>query len=129
MQSRETKPKTAITQVLKESSIPLTLENIFQHVKAELPETAFSTVYRTVQNLKSEGRILSLDWRDRGGRFEWAKRTHHHHLSCKSCGEIADIDDTILNFQQVKVERETGFSIEHHSIELSGICRGCQKND
>ncbi len=126
MAIRNTKTKTRVLNIFQESAFPLTLSEAFAKVKAKLPDTAYSTVYRIVQNLKDEAKLISLDWRDRNGRFEWAERKHHHHMTCSSCGKIADVDDKILNFKTHKVKTATGFLVEMHSIELIGTCEPCQ---
>lgn len=126
--NRNTKTKNLVEAIFQKSPLPLTLTEVYAATYKEFPETAYSTVYRIVQTMIDNKKLNSLDFKERGGRFEWAQRVHHHHLICNSCGEIKDLDDDILNFKLGKVSEKTGFKIDKHSIELTGICKNCQKN-
>jgi Fur family ferric uptake transcriptional regulator len=64
--------------------------------------------------------------RERGSRFEWAERPHHHHLVCDDCGRTVDIEDRDFGFSGARLRARTGFLVEHHSIELEGTCPDCQ---
>lgn len=125
--SRQTKIRIAITQIFQAYPEPLTLSDMFQYVKIAHPNTAYSTVFRLVLKLMKEGKVVQVDWRERGSRYEWAELPHHHHIVCQTCGKIVDIADTELNFDEKKLEQSTGFLVKHHSIELEGICGECQK--
>lgn len=127
MSARMTKTKAQVLRTFQNTSIPITLQQLYDYVVKHLPDTAYSTVYRLVQQLKKDGKIISLDYRDRGGRFEWADRHHHHHLTCNSCGTITDINDDMIHFTTRAVVKKTGFVIDHHTIELFGRCKPCQK--
>lgn len=126
MHHRNTKTKTLVVNLLKSTAIPTSLNDIFTKVKYKLPNTAYSTVYRIVQKLKSQKKVTAIDWRLRGSRYEWAEMNHHHHLVCDSCGDITDIDDNVLNFESQKITQKTGFITKDHSIELYGVCLPCQ---
>ncbi len=124
---RSTKTKEAVSQILQTYAAPIALNDLYQFIKMSLPKTAFSTVFRIVQKLETEGKVIRIDWRERGSRYEWAGLPHHHHLVCQLCGQIADLDDELLNFDGQKVTEGTGYIINRHSIELEGICPECQK--
>lgn len=126
MISRNTQAKTVVIRIFTDTPIPLTLNDLYNRVRHKLPEVAYSTIYRIVKKMKNEQKLISLDFRDRGGRFEWAKRNHHHHFVCNSCGQITDIDDRLLNFRAQRIAQKTGFVIKRHAIELSGTCKTCQ---
>lgn len=125
---RRTKVKEFVVKILKENRSPLSLDEIHRKVKCTYPKTAHSTIYRILTNLEMEKLIIKTDWKDRGGKFEWANRPHHHHLVCESCDSVVDINDAILNFNEKKVSKSTGFIIKNHSIELTGICAPCQQD-
>jgi Fe2+ or Zn2+ uptake regulation protein len=91
-----------------------------------LPRTAYSTVYRVISRLEAEGKVNRIDWRERGSRYEWAELPHHHHIVCGICGLSVDVDDADLGFSEERIRAATGFLVNHHSIELEGICPDCQ---
>lgn len=126
---RNTRTKEAVIQVLQSFAAPVALNELYQFIKMSLPKTAFSTIFRIVQRLEDEGKIIRIDWRERGSRYEWADLPHHHHIVCQDCGTIKDIDDKLLNFSSQKVSNGTGYVIKRHSIELEGLCQPCQTKD
>lgn len=124
---RSTRTKEAVEHVLKAYASPVSLNDLYQFIKTSLPKTAFSTVFRIVRKLEEDGKIIRIDWRERGSRYEWADLPHHHHIVCQICGNVTDIDDTVLNFDENKVRQHTGYTVQRHSIELEGVCPDCQK--
>jgi Fe2+ or Zn2+ uptake regulation protein len=124
---RNTRATGLVCDLLRTYARPLTVQELHDHVRARFPRTAYSTVYRIVGRLEAEGRVRRVDWRERGSRFEWAALPHHHHIVCSVCGRSVDLDDADLGFSEQRVRRATGFLVDHHSIELEGICPSCQR--
>lgn len=124
---RKTQTKEAVTQVLQSYAAPIALNELYEFIKVSLPKTAFSTIFRIVRQLEAEGKVVPVDWRERGSRYEWADLPHHHHIVCEDCGDVTDIDDQTLNFKAQKISDQTGYQVNHHSIELRGVCGDCQK--
>lgn len=79
-----------------------------------------------MKQLEAAGDVLRIDWRERGSYFEWAADPHHH-IICRICGAIRDLNDNELGFDAHIIERITGFSVKRHSIELDGLCPTCQQ--
>lgn len=126
---RNTRTKMATSQILESFAAPIALRELYAFIKLSLPKTAFSTVFRILQQLEKEGKVIRIDWRERGSRYEWAALPHHHHLVCKECGQITDIDDQTLSFNDTKISEHTGYQISRHSIELEGTCLRCQSKE
>lgn len=126
-QSRNTKTKKLITYIFQTTPEPISLQSLFRYVKISFPHTAYSTIFRTILHLEQAGKVKRVDWRERGSRYEWAERPHHHHIVCQLCGKVVDLDDAILDYDDKKIQAKTGFLTKHHSIELEGICPQCQQ--
>jgi len=123
---RNTVAGKLVTEILAASPTPLTLRELHERVRARSPRTAHSTVFRLVTRLEQERKVVRVDWRERGSRFEWAGRPHHHHIVCGDCGRTADLEDRDLGFSESRLRSRTGFLVSHHAIELEGICPDCQ---
>ena len=115
-----------MVEILQNCRTPLTLSELHARVCEELPQTAHSTVFRLVGRLEAERKVVRVDWRERGSRFEWAERPHHHHIVCGDCGLTIEIKDRDLGFSEARLRSRTGFLVSHHSIELEGTCPDCQ---
>jgi len=127
MNTRNTKAKEAIARIFQVHARPLSLTELHKYLLVSLPSTAYSTVFRLVSALEEEKKVVRIDWRERGSRYEWADLPHHHHIVCQVCGKVVDVDCDLFKFREQDIETATGFSIQHHSIEFEGICRDCQK--
>ena len=124
---RNTRVRRAVTEIMESARAPLSLRDLHERVRRELPATAYSTIFRLAERLEREGRIVRVDWRERGSRFEWADRGHHHHIVCDDCGRTVDLEDRDLGFSERRIQSRTGFRVKHHSIELEGTCADCQR--
>ena len=125
---RNTRASRMVADILRTYATPLTLQQLHGLVREHLPGTAYSTVYRIVGKLLDERKVVRVDWRERGSRYEWADLPHHHHLVCTICGRSVDLDDHDLGFSEERIHARTGFLVDHHAIELDGICPGCQRS-
>jgi Fur family transcriptional regulator, ferric uptake regulator len=126
---RKTPASRLVVDLLQTYARPLSLQELHVRVRERLPRTAYSTVYRVISRLEAETKVNRVDWRERGSRYEWAELPHHHHIVCGICGRSVDIDDADLGFSEEKIRSATGFLVNHHSIELEGICPDCQGAD
>lgn len=123
---RKTRVSELVVDLLQTYAKPFSLRELHLLVLEPFPRTAFSTVYRVVSRLEAEGKVERVDWRERGSRYEWAELPHHHHIVCGVCGRSVDVDDADLGFSEEGIRAATGFLVNHHSIELEGICPDCQ---
>jgi len=125
---RNTQSGRIIRELLQHASQPMSLAELFERAKQLSPTLAFSTVTRTIARLESTSEVTRIDWRERGSHFEWAADPHHH-IVCRICNTVRDLNDSELGFDSRLVEQRTGFSINRHSIELVGLCQRCQRSN
>jgi len=97
---RQTKTKQIISEIISHSQAPLSLALVYKKTSKHLPHTAFSTVYRILQQFEKEKKVVPINWRQRGQLYEWAGHPHHHHLICENCDSVSDIDDKTLKFNE-----------------------------
>ena len=116
-----------ILQAFREHLGPCDLHELHRTMQYYRPTIAFSTIFRIVQKLEQDKKIIRVDWRERGSKYELADLPHHHHLTCMKCGKVLDINDSHWFFNLKKLELETGFKVEHHHVEIEGICSLCQQ--
>jgi Fe2+ or Zn2+ uptake regulation protein len=123
---RNTKTKMLVEHVFSATREPISVLELFSVIQKKYPKTAYSTIFRIVKQLEQSKKIHTVDWRERGSRYEWALLPHHHHIVCEKCGIIADLEDADVNYNEAKIRTKTGFIITHHSIELEGVCVNCR---
>ena len=123
-----TPQRRAVLNAIAESSGHLTPAAIYERVHKEKPGIGLVTVYRTLDLLTELGLICEVH---AGGscRSYLMRRPseHHHHLICSECGTVADFADCDLNELEQKLSRKTGFEINGHLLEFSGLCQNCRR--
>ena len=89
---------------------------------------SFTSLYRLLNEL-SDKNILKKNLYHNGlYYFEFNDDRHRHYIVCAKCGKISAIENCpIADFEKI-AEKETGYTVISHIVELRGICPDCQKN-
>lgn len=118
--------RSAILDILKSSETPLTPKQILNLVTLKKPDLA--TIYRNLSLLESLGIITSVDLGEGFKRYEMHNPDNHkHHIICRTCGKIGDIEECGLQELEKRIFRKTGFKTEKHRLEFFGVCAVCRK--
>jgi len=120
---RATGPRLLVLGVLRGISRPLSIQELHQRVgRATLNQ---ATLYRMLKQLTAVGLVRQLNFQQAHARYELNELgKHHHHVVCKSCGDIEDVrldDRKLVNH----VVRQSKFKIQQHSLEFFGLCAQC----
>lgn len=129
IEQRYTSKRRALVDVLAHSGRPLTIPDIVEAAD-ELPQ---SSVYRNLAVLEEAAAVRRITG---GGDFALYELSediteHHHHLVCSGCGVVADVtlpqalEDAISGAEK-RIGAETGYDIEHHSLDFVGLCPDCR---
>ncbi|HBI92244.1 MAG TPA: transcriptional repressor, partial [Terrisporobacter glycolicus] len=90
-----------------------------------------ATVYRTMQLLDEIGVISKLNLDDGCIRYEInlnKSETHnHHHLICKKCGKIIEVEDDLMDNVEKEIQSAYKFKILDHDVKFYGLCQDCNK--
>jgi Fur family transcriptional regulator, ferric uptake regulator len=125
---RYTANRQALVEILEASSHPVSIPDVLASGR-DLPQ---SSVYRNLAVLEQAGVVRRVQSGDEFARYELAEdlTEHHHHLICSSCGKVEDFTaspalERTLARAIAAVGDDTGFSAEHHRLDLIGRCRTC----
>lgn len=124
---RMTKQRVVILQALCELEGHASAEDIFRRVTIHRRDVDLSTIYRTLERL-CDLRIISETDLGRGcTEYELVTEQPHHHLVCRCCHQIVDLDHDYLASLAKAIRRDTGFEpiVDHFAI--FGLCPSCQK--
>ena len=121
-----TNQRVIILDYLKENYNHPSVEEIFGFVKKKLPRISKKTVYSNLQFLCNED--LIQDVRVKGVQRYEPKSDLHHHLICRKCGKIRDIQSEELLSHAMKVGKTVkNFYVESTNINFYGICKKCKE--
>jgi len=124
---RLTPQRVAVLKVLVSSERHPSVEQIYEHVKADFPMTSLATIYKTVTLLKEMGEVLELGFSSDNNRYDGKRPYPHPHLICVKCGTIMDLEITTLSELPQEVARRTDYRIVNHRLDFFGICPQCQE--
>jgi Fur family ferric uptake transcriptional regulator len=83
-----------------------------------------SSVFRALVHLSEAGALERVELGDGRARFERAG-SHHEHIVCSKCGEVAEVPGCLIDRAVPEVEKRTGFSVTGHSLTFTGRCADC----
>ena len=125
---RLTHPRRVIISVLEDARVPLSPQTIHQRSLDAHQEIGLVSVYRTLDLLTELGLVRRVHGHDECQGFVLASPGHHHHLVCHNCGaavEFSGVED--LSSLIDHIQEETGFMVDEHLLQFSGLCPQCQR--
>ncbi len=128
---KKTKQRVLVLEALSSRGDKhLTVEEIYEIVKAEFPEIGLATVYRTIQLLLELNLVESVQLGDGYVRYEIGKinerKAHrHHHLICLKCGKVISFRDDLLDELEKRIKESVSFQVINHEVKLYGYCETC----
>lgn len=123
---RLTPQRMLILAALRDSDDHISAEEIHTRVRAKYPYVNISTVYRTLELLKSLGLVTETDLGEGRVRYHFADKGHHHHLICQKCGLILELDESVVLSLRDTLLRNYGFSADFSHLAIFGRCAKCQ---
>ncbi len=120
-----TKNRKIILKSLQKEENPISAEELFDKLKRE-NEIDLSTIYRNLNILEEKGVLLKTTNLDGINYYQINNSNHKHFLTCNNCHKKFVIEDCPVHELEEKIEKETGFIINGHNFEFTGICPDCQ---
>src|SRR5574344_891566 len=106
--------ETILNYVLSVKTHP-TAEEVYKEVRKTNKKISLGTVYRNLDKLSNEGKILRLKFSNEKDRFD-GDISHHYHGVCDKCGNLVDIFLDYYKCIDDDVEKKTKFKVLSHDI-------------
>ena len=123
---RLTPQRLMILDAIASTDGHISAEEIHEEVQVAYPYLDISTVYRTLDLLKTLRLVSETDMGRGHAQYELLSKGLHHHLICRECGRILDMENSILNPLQRAIEEEYDFHAEIEHLAVFGICGDCK---
>ena len=121
-----TGPRKRILDLLRNHPHPMTNKEVY----AALGEGCdLATIYRSMHMLEGMGMVKRYDFGDGIARFELVAEgedDHHHHLICRECSKIVEIDECFPSEFEAQIAAASGYREVSHKLEFFGVCPTCQ---
>jgi Fur family transcriptional regulator, stress-responsive regulator len=121
---RVTRQRLAVLDALVELAHADT-ESVIDAVRRELPETSHQAVYDALRTLTAAGLARRIQPNGSVARYEARVGDNHHHLVCRSCGAITDVDCAVGHVPCLAPSDDHGFVIDEAEVIYWGLCPTC----
>ncbi len=123
---RLTPQRTLVLEAVEESSGHVSVEEIFDRVRARFPRVNLSTIYRTLDLLEQIGMVTKSDLGAGRVQYHRSDDANHHHLVCQRCGGIVDLDENEFAPIWERLEERYNFKIFQRHMAIFGECARCR---
>src|SRR6266545_4803329 len=123
---RVTRPRLAVLEVLTTSPGHLNVDEIAEKVRQRLDSVSTQAVYDVLSALSRAGLARRIEPAGSPARFEGRVGDNHHHVVCRGCGMIADVDCAVGHAPCLDPSNAEGFEVDEAEVTFWGLCPGCQ---
>jgi Fur family transcriptional regulator, stress-responsive regulator len=121
---RVTRPRLAVLEAVHAHPHADT-DTIFGAVRAGLPDVSRQAVYDVLAALTTAGLVRRIQPSGHVARYESRVGDNHHHIVCRSCGVIEDVDCAVGEAPCLTASDDKGFLLDEAEVIYWGLCRDC----
>ncbi len=100
-------------------------DSIIGAVRRDLPDVSQQAVYDVLRALTDAGLVRRIQPSGLVARYESRVGDNHHHVVCRSCGVIADVDCAVGDTPCLTASDDRGFWIDEAEVIYWGVCSIC----
>jgi len=121
---RVTRPRVSVLAAVYEQPHADT-NAIIDAVRQDLGDVSHQAVYDGLRALSEAGLLRHIQPAGSPARYESRVGDNHHHIVCRSCGAIADVDCAVGDAPCMTASDDHGFVIEETEVVHRGLCPEC----
>ena len=103
----------------------ITADAVAEVVRTGIGAISLQSVYDTLALLVSEGLIRRIQPSGSSARFEDRVGDNHHHLICRTCGRVVDVDCAVGAAPCLTPKDDRGYEIDEAEVAYWGRCPDC----
>jgi Fur family ferric uptake transcriptional regulator len=104
----------------------ITADAVAESVRSEIGAISLQSVYDALNVLVTEGLIRRIQPAGSPARFEDRVGDNHHHLICRVCGRVVDVDCAVGKAPCLTAHDDNGYQIDEAEVAYWGRCPDCQ---
>jgi Fe2+ or Zn2+ uptake regulation protein len=124
---RVTRPRLAVLSAVHEHPHADT-DSIIGATRANLGEVSHQAVYDVLRALTDAGLVRRIQPPGSVARYESRVGDNHHHVVCRSCGAIEDVDCAVGDAPCLTASDNRGFAIDEAEVVYWGLCPDCSSS-
>ncbi|HLV58351.1 MAG TPA: Fur family transcriptional regulator [Natronosporangium sp.] len=122
---RVTRPRLAVLEVLSRGG-HLEAEQIATEVRERLHPVSTQAVYDVLAALTRVGMLRRIEPAGSPARYEVRVGDNHHHVVCRGCGAIADVNCVVGDRPCLTPDDTSGYEVDEAEVTFWGLCPDCQ---
>jgi Fe2+ or Zn2+ uptake regulation protein len=118
-------PRLLIYQELSDALSPLSPLEIYQSLLKKKKKIGLTSIYRSLDLFESLNIVFKIV---NGSSVKYKLcelKEHHHHIICKSCGNVGVLNFCDISSWSKKVTESTGYQVTDHQLNFYGFCKEC----
>ena len=123
---RPTSRRLQVLEALARERDDATARTIHGRLRRAGARVGLATVYRTLALLSEHGVVDALAHHPSETCYRLCGTEHHHHFVCSRCHRVVELGDCELDSWLANRAEAHGFLLSAHTLEVTGICAGCQ---
>ena len=121
---RVTAARVALLEAVRDGD-HLGAEALASGVRDRIGHVSVQAVYDALHALTAAGLLRRIEPAGSPPRFERRVGDNHHHVVCRSCGVVADVDCAVGAAPCLTASDDHGFAIDEAQVIYWGLCPGC----
>jgi Fur family transcriptional regulator, stress-responsive regulator len=100
-------------------------DSLVSLARQDLGEVSTQAVYDVLRALTDAGLVRRIEPAGSVARYEARVADNHHHVVCRSCGAVADVDCAVGHTPCLTASDDHGYSIDEAEVTYWGLCPTC----
>ncbi|QYJ02787.1 transcriptional repressor [Nocardioides panacisoli] len=121
---RVTRPRLAVLGAV-EAHPHADTGTVIGAVRRDLPDVSHQAVYDSLEKLTAAGLVRRIQPNGSVARYETRTGDNHHHVVCRTCGAISDVDCAVGEAPCLTAAEDNGFAIDEAEVIYWGTCPSC----
>jgi len=124
MKNKLTAIRQKVLDAIKSSDKPINIQTIDKKMNSS---ANISTIYRALDYFEKNNLIQAIYIS--GIKYYYTEKIsgHGHFLYCTMCNEIIEFNECHINQLKKSIEKKYDYSVQHHTLYFSGICKKCRE--
>ncbi|WP_344857571.1 Fur family transcriptional regulator [Planomonospora alba] len=123
---RVTAARVAIMQTVREGD-HLDVDSIHRGVLERVGQVSLQAVYDSLNALHGKGLLRRIEPAGSPARYETRVGDNHHHLVCRECGKVTDVDCAVGHAPCLDPASDSGYLVDEADITYWGVCPDCRR--
>ena len=121
---RVTAVRVALLETVRDGD-HLGVEGVASGVRTRVGHVSLQAVYEALNALAATGLVRRIQPAGSPARFEGRIGDNHHHVICRACGTVADVDCAVGEAPCLTASEDHGFEIDEAEVIYWGLCPDC----